>query len=75
MKVTFILASMWGTRLDAMYTGHACAPEKRTVTIELTNDQIKQLNIQQIGMDGNMPRYEEVAECFVEKEFEHESLI
>jgi hypothetical protein len=68
MKITFVLGDMYGYRLDTMYTGKAPALTKRSVTIELTEEQVKQINIRQVGTDCGKPQYEDVFDVFIENE-------
>ena len=68
MKVTFILANIHGAYLDSMYTGVQRVPEKRTTTIELTEEQIKKIGIKEVGRNCERTMYEDITDCFIEKE-------
>lgn len=54
MKIIFIINDSSSVMLEYEHTGILNSPGRRAVVIELTEDQIKQLNIQKIGVSyGN----------------------
>lgn len=69
MKITFIIVDNWSSILSqGMEPVH-----KRSVTLELTEEQVKKIGIKSIGkIDRNTKHerevFETVQECFVESE-------
>jgi len=76
MKITFVIANTSDTK-TAMQCLQEWQPfKKRTVTIELSPQQVEQLRLKQTGACWNnekkqdVPEYEEILECFMENETE-----
>jgi len=67
MKLTFIIADTWGPILHAQYTGQTIPIRKRTVTIDLTSEQVNKLNLQKTGTNKGKDVFEEVEDVIVEK--------
>jgi hypothetical protein len=59
-KLTFFV------RNDAPMINFGDSPTYRTVTIELTEEQVKKINLKVTHESGTMPCYEEISRCFVE---------
>ena len=63
MKVTFIIT-------DVLYETEMNARHRRSVTIDLTLEQQRQLNIQFTGIHNGEPQYETITDCFIEQSSE-----
>jgi hypothetical protein len=66
VKVTFIVADLWASHCAMMSENIKLPPRKRTVTIELNDDQMQKLSLKEIGSDKGSPVFEQILECFVE---------
>jgi hypothetical protein len=66
MKIVFVLNDGDGRYLEYEHTGILNAPKRRAVTIELTPDQVQQINIQQIGVDRGRPILESIESVSIE---------
>ncbi len=68
MKLTFILADTQRTYVSITCENEHRPYSKRTVTLELTAEQLLQVKPRYTGDRGNARTYEEVLEVFVENE-------
>lgn len=66
MKLTFIFANRVGEHIAYQATGCSGMPEKRSVTIELTQDQLDTLHIVPKGIDCGREYFEDIVDIFVE---------
>lgn len=66
MKLTFIIADYESPRSDVMYGGFTSVVPKRSVTIPLTDEQVKMLEIKCVGKRDGKDIYEEIHDIFVE---------
>ena len=66
MKITFILSDTWGAWNHMEYNNTRISPAKRTVSIELTPEQIDQIGIRVVGNNCGRAMMETIQECFVE---------
>jgi hypothetical protein len=60
MKLLFVLNDSWGVQMYLEHTGILIAPHRRSVEIELTEEQIKKINKQKIGIDRGIDKYETI---------------
>jgi len=67
-RLTVIFANTWEAFCHLEYVGERMAPQKRTVTIELTQEQRKALVAQKVGSSGGGDHYEEVKDVYFEPE-------
>lgn len=68
MKITFVFADIWETEMRLKHENEFVPYKKRTVSINLTEEQLKQIQCQRVGRDGNEDKYEEIIDCFIENE-------
>lgn len=71
MKITFIIANTWETYCAREYENEFKPYKKRSVTITLTEEQIKNIKLRQVGKRAGKSVYEEYIDCFIEKEESH----
>ena len=70
MKITFILANNHAARMDVIHANFSSTPPKRSVTIDLTPEQIEKIGIKKIGTNYGKDVYEEIHDVFVESKSE-----
>ena len=74
MKITFIIQNPWLNIWSLNHTGESAPVPTRTVQIELTPEQEKELELKPCGNDWDhqrkdyIERHEEILKCFVETE-------
>ena len=68
MKITFIGADTLRTYIAAIHENEQVPYKRRSVTIELTNEQLAQLEIRTLGHANGTDWKEEIISCFVENE-------
>jgi hypothetical protein len=68
MRVTFILADTLGTRIALTHENEWIPYKRRSVTIELTPEQVAQVTPQKVGEWERKPVLEEIVTCFLENE-------
>lgn len=68
MRVTFILADTHATHIAAVYENEHRPYRKRTVSIELTPEQVAALKPRPVGVLNGVEQVEELLECFVDSE-------
>lgn len=66
MRVTFIIADTYRAEVAMIHEGQTCPYRKRSVTIDLTDEQIAAISPRRVGKRGPDEVYEEVLECFIE---------
>ena len=66
LRISFIIADTHRSECEMQCTGNYLPYRKRTVKIRLTDEQMKELNISQVGRSHGRPVYEEILECFVD---------
>lgn len=67
-RVTFILADTHVTWVSLYHENEHRPFRKRTVTIELTPEQVSQLAPRNVGVRDGEAQFEEILECFLENE-------
>ena len=72
MKITFIIADTWETEARLRYENEHVPYKKRTVTINLTDEQLKQIQCEKVGKESDVDKLEEIIDCFIENEQELE---
>jgi hypothetical protein len=67
MKLTVILANTWET--VCLYNDFQIAPQpqKRSVTIELTPEQIEAIRPRMVGFGNGQDQYEIIVDAFIEE--------
>lgn len=68
MKVTFVLADTHRTYIAAVHENESVPYRRRTVTIELTAEQVQQLAPRQVGNVAGKVIFEETLTCWMENE-------
>ncbi len=66
MKLTFIVANCHAARMDVIHGGFSRPPTKRSVSIELTTEQVQKIGLKMTGYDSGEETTEEILEVFVE---------
>lgn len=66
MKLTFVIANFWAVQCNLENLGVVIDPPRRTVTIELTPEQMRKLELREVGTKWDKPRFEEITTVFVE---------
>jgi hypothetical protein len=67
MRITVIIANTWRTTVAVIHENQMLPYGKRSVTIELTPEQCKQLTLRKVGTDRDRDVYEEIFDCFVDE--------
>jgi hypothetical protein len=60
MKILFVINDGNARHMEYEYTGVFNAPNRRSVEIELSDEQLKQLGIKKIGSKGLDPVFETI---------------
>ena len=68
MKITFIMADTWGTEARLRCDNEHVPYKKRTVTINLTDEQLRQIKCRKVGKESDVDKFEEIIDCFIENE-------
>lgn len=68
MRVTFVLANTHRTYVAIVHENEHVPYRRRTVTIELTPEQVALLEPRVVGIDGGKEVYEEHLACWLENE-------
>lgn len=68
MKVTFVLADTHRTYVAVVHENEHVPYRRRTVTIELTPEQVAQLAPRRVGVSQGADVYEETLTCWLENE-------
>ena len=68
MKITIVLADIHAARQDFIEAQIASTPQKRSVTIELTPEQIASIGLREVGRSYSKRVFEEIFDVFVESE-------
>jgi len=67
MKLTFIIADELANRMRLQYENEFFPYRKRTVSIELTQEQIEQIGIKEVGIFEGTKVWEVIHEVWVEE--------
>ena len=66
MKITFIIVNTFGTYIAKKHL-QECEPYKRrSVSIELTPEQLQKLQLKEVGEENGKKFNEEILDCFIE---------
>lgn len=68
MKITVVILDTWQTISAINCLGEALPFGKRSVQIELTPEQKKQLELREVGESGVNKVYEQYGSCWIEPE-------
>ena len=66
MRITFVIANTFRTMLAAQHENQSYPYKKRTVTIDLTTEQLRQLKLNYLGNNQGVNVYEEYLDCYIE---------
>jgi hypothetical protein len=68
VKVTFVLADTHRTSVAIQFENEHIPFLRRTVTIELTPEQVAQLSPRRVGIANGVDAFEETLTCWLENE-------
>lgn len=68
MRVTFVIADTLVTCTSIVHEGEHRPYRRRTVTIELTPEQVAALRLRDLGWSNGHPQTEEYLDCWLENE-------
>lgn len=68
MKVTFEIRDTWRTYCANVFEQEVVPHARRTVQVELTPEQLKQISLRKIGQDGGKPVFETLTMCWIESD-------
>ena len=68
MRITLILANTLRTEIALIHENESRPYERRTVTLQLTDEQIAAIRPRFVGSNGGADRYEEILNVFIDEE-------
>lgn len=68
MKLQVIMADTHSTTCRIQFENEWAPYKRRVVTIELTPNQVSQLQKRQVGIQNGTEIFEEILDCFIEED-------